>query len=107
KPGTDQEWFDYWRNERLAWVESLGIRAEKLRLHQHTREELAHYAYDAYDIEYEFPFGWQEFEGIHNRTDYDLGAHQKRSGKKLEYFDPSSNERYTPYIIETSGGVDR
>jgi glycyl-tRNA synthetase len=68
---------------------------------------LAHYAYDAYDIQYEFPFGWQEFEGIHNRTDYDLSAHQERSGKKLEYFDQASNERYIPYIIETSGGVDR
>jgi glycyl-tRNA synthetase len=107
KPGTDEEWFDYWRNQRLEWVRSLGIRADKLRLQQHTREELAHYAYDAYDIQYQFPFGWQEFEGIHNRTDYDLGAHQKRSGKKLEYFDQASNERFTPYIIETSGGVDR
>ncbi len=68
---------------------------------------MAHYAYDAYDIQYEFPFGWQEFEGIHNRTDFDLNAHQRRSGKKLEYFDPSTNERYVPYIIETSGGVDR
>jgi len=107
KPGTDQEWFDYWRNERLEWVKSLGVRAERLRLHQHTREELAHYAYDAYDIEYEFPFGWQEFEGIHNRTDFDLSRHQERSGKKLEYFDSASNESYVPYIIETSGGVDR
>jgi glycyl-tRNA synthetase len=107
KPGTDTEWFDYWRNERLEWVKSLGIRAERLRLERHTREELAHYAYDAYDIQYEFPFGWQEFEGIHNRTDFDLGAHQKRSGKKLEYFDQAANERYIPYIIETSGGVDR
>ncbi|HSG82353.1 MAG TPA: glycine--tRNA ligase, partial [Gemmatimonadota bacterium] len=107
KPGTDTEWFDYWRNERLEWVKALGISPEKLRLHQHTREELAHYAYDAYDIQYEFSFGWQEFEGIHNRTDYDLGAHQKKSGKKLEYFDQAANERFTPYIIETSGGVDR
>jgi glycyl-tRNA synthetase len=107
KPGTDTEWFDYWRSERLEWMKSLGIRTEKLRLEQHTREELAHYAYDAYDIQYEFPFGWQEFEGIHNRTDYDLGAHQKRSGKKLEYFDQAANEKYIPYIIETSGGVDR
>ncbi|MGD2154352.1 MAG: glycine--tRNA ligase, partial [Gemmatimonadales bacterium] len=107
KPGTDTEWFDYWRNERLEWMKSLGIRPERLRLERHTREELAHYAYDAYDIQYEFPFGWQEFEGIHNRTDYDLTAHQKRSGKKLEYFDQVANQRYIPYIIETSGGVDR
>jgi glycyl-tRNA synthetase len=107
KPGTDAEWFDYWRNQRLEWVKGLGIDAEKLRLHRHTREELAHYAYDAYDIEYRFPFGWKEFEGIHNRTDYDLKAHQRKSGKKLEYFDQAANERYVPYIIETSGGVDR
>jgi len=107
KPGTDKEWFDYWRGERMDWVKSLGIRPERLRLEQHTREELAHYAYDAYDIQYEFPFGWQEFEGIHNRTDFDLSAHQARSGKKLEYFEQASNERYVPYIIETSGGVDR
>jgi len=107
KPGTDKKWFDYWRGERLDWVKSLGIRPERLRLEQHTREELAHYAYDAYDIQYEFPFGWQEFEGIHNRTDFDLSAHQARSGKKLEYFEQASNERYIPYIIETSGGVDR
>ena len=107
EPGTDQEWFDYWRNERLEWMKGLGIDAEKLRLHQHTREELAHYAYDAYDIEYSFPFGWKEFEGIHNRTDYDLSAHQKRSGKKLEYYDQAADKRYVPYIIETSGGVDR
>jgi glycyl-tRNA synthetase len=107
KPGTDEEWFDYWRNQRLEWVKGLGIDAEKLRLHRHTREELAHYAYDAYDIEYRFPFGWKEFEGIHNRTDYDLKAHQRQSGKKLEYFDQAANERYIPYIIETSGGVDR
>ncbi len=107
KPGTDSEWFDYWRNERMEWMKALGITPEKLRLHQHTREELAHYAYDAYDIQYEFAFGWQEFEGIHNRTDFDLSAHQKRSGKKLDYFDQAANERYTPYIIETSGGVDR
>jgi glycyl-tRNA synthetase len=107
KPGTDKEWFDYWRNERMEWMRSLSIRPERLRLHRHTREELAHYAYDAYDIQYEFPFGWQEFEGIHNRTDYDLSAHQRHSGKKLEYFDQASNESYVPYIIETSGGVDR
>jgi glycyl-tRNA synthetase len=107
KPGTDGEWFEYWKNARMEWVRSLGIDPQRLRFHQHTREELAHYAYDAYDIQYEFPFGWQEFEGIHNRTGYDLTRHQQYSGKKLEYFDPAENERYVPYIIETSGGVDR
>ena len=107
KPGTDVEWFEYWKNERMEWVKSLGINPEKLRLHQHTREELAHYACDAYDIQYEFPFGWQEFEGIHNRTDFDLSRHQEHSGKKFEYFDQAANEKYIPYIVETSGGVDR
>lgn len=107
KPGTDREWFEYWKNERMDWVKSLGIRPEKLKFHEHTREELAHYAYEAFDIMYEFPFGWQEFEGIHNRTDFDLSNHQKHSGKKFEYFDQAANERYVPYIIETSGGVDR
>ncbi len=107
KPGTEKKWFEYWKNERMEWMVSLGIRSEKLRFHQHTREELAHYAYEAYDIEYEFPFGWKEFEGIHNRTDFDLTRHQEHSGKKLEYFETATNERYIPYIIETSGGVDR
>src|SRR5213594_4456451 len=82
KPGTDQEWFEFWRHERMKWLVELGIRPEKLRFHQHTKEELAHYAKDAYDIQYEFPFGWQEFEGIHNRTDFDLSRHQEYSGKK-------------------------
>src|SRR3989449_8287977 len=85
----------------------LGIRAEKLRFHQHTKDELAHYAKDAYDIQYEFPFGWQEFEGIHNRTNFDLSRHQEFSGKKLEYLDAASNERYIPYVVETSAGADR
>jgi glycyl-tRNA synthetase len=107
EPGTDEKWFEYWKDQRLEWMKSLGIRAEKLRLHRHTRDELAHYAYDAYDIQYEFPFGWQEFEGIHNRTDYDLGRHQEYSGKRLEYIDQESQDRYIPYIIETSGGIDR
>jgi glycyl-tRNA synthetase len=78
-----------------------------MRFHQHGPDELAHYAKDAYDIQYEFPFGWQEFEGIHNRTDFDLTRHQEYSGKKLEYVDASANERYIPYIIETSAGADR
>jgi glycyl-tRNA synthetase len=92
----------------MEWVLGLGIRKEKLRFHQHAADELAHYAKDAYDIQYEMPFGWQEFEGIHNRTDFDLKRHQEYSGKKLEYVDPVDREkRYVPYIIETSAGADR
>jgi glycyl-tRNA synthetase len=107
KPGDDDRWFEAWREARMQWHESLGITTGKLRFHQHSPDELAHYAKLAYDIEYEFPFGWQEFEGIHNRTDFDLSRHQEYSGKKLEYVDSSSNERYIPYIIETSLGADR
>src|SRR5437660_528575 len=107
KPGTDQEWFEFWRQERMKWVVGLGIRTERLRFHRHTPEELAHYAKDAYDIQYEFPFGWQEFEGIHNRTNFDLSRHQEFSGKKLEYLDPATNERFVPYVVETSAGADR
>ncbi|MDP3774517.1 MAG: glycine--tRNA ligase [Gemmatimonadales bacterium] len=107
RPGTDEEWFEFWRHERMKWHEALGVRQEKLRFHQHTAGELAHYAKAAYDIEYEFPFGWHEFEGIHNRTDFDLSRHQEYSGKKLEYFDQERNERYLPYVVETSVGADR
>src|SRR2546426_4323272 len=107
KPGTDGEWFELWRAERMKWLVELGIRPEKLRFHQHTPQELAHYAKEAYDIEYEFPFGWHEFEGIHNRTDFDLSRHQQFSGKKLEYLDAATSERYIPYVIETSAGADR
>ena len=107
KPGTDQEWFDFWKAQRMAWVQALGLKTEKLRFHQHGKDELAHYAKDAYDIQYEFPFGWQEFEGIHNRTDFDLTRHQQASGKKLEYVETTTNERFIPYIIETSAGADR
>jgi glycyl-tRNA synthetase len=107
KPGADQEWFDFWKAQRMAWVQALGLKAEKLRFHQHSTDELAHYAKDAYDIQYEFPFGWQEFEGIHNRTDFDLTRHQQASGKKLEYVETTTNERFIPYIIETSAGADR
>jgi glycyl-tRNA synthetase len=107
KPGTEDEWFESWRQERMRWHRSLGVRAEKLRFHHHTPNELAHYAKDAYDIEYEFPFGWQEFEGIHNRTDFDLSRHQEASGKKLEYLDPATKERFIPYVVETSLGADR
>jgi glycyl-tRNA synthetase len=108
EPGTDDEWFEYWREQRMGWVHGLGIRASKLRFHEHTGDELAHYAKRAFDIEYEFPFGWQEFEGIHNRTDFDLRRHQEYSGKKLEYIDPvDRDKRYTPYVVETAVGVGR
>ncbi|MBI4519751.1 MAG: glycine--tRNA ligase [Gemmatimonadetes bacterium] len=107
EPGTDEQWLEYWKDQRMTWVRDLGIRAENLRFHEHTQEELAHYAKRAYDIQYRFEFGWQEFEGIHNRTDFDLSRHQEYSGKKLEYFDQASQRRYVPYIIETSAGIDR
>ena len=108
QPGSDDEWMQYWKEKRMQWVKNLGIREEKLRFHQHEPDELAHYAKDAYDIQYEMPFGWQEFEGIHNRTDFDLGRHQEYSGKRLEYVDPMDrNNKYLPYIIETSAGADR
>jgi len=108
EPGTDDEWFEYWKTSRMEWVKSLGIRPEKLRFHEHAPEDLAHYAKKAYDIEYEFPFGWNEIEGIHNRTDFDLGRHQEYSGKKLEYVDPiDRDKRYIPYVVETSIGADR
>jgi glycyl-tRNA synthetase len=107
KPGTDEEWFERWRGLRMAWHHEIGLNPDKLRWHQHGAGELAHYAKAAYDIEYEFPFGWQEIEGIHNRTDFDLARHQEHSGKKLEYFDQAANERYLPYIVETSAGADR
>jgi len=108
EPGTDEEWFEYWKGRRMEWATSLGIRPEKLRFHQHTPEELAHYAKAGFDIQYEFPFGWQEFEGIHNRSDFDLSRHQEYSGKRLEYVDPvDRDKRYIPFIIETSAGLDR
>ncbi len=107
KPGTDVEWLEKWKAERLAWYAELGLRPGKLRMHRHSQKELAHYARDAYDIEYEFPFGWKELEGIHNRADYDLSRHQSRSGKDLSYFDDATGARYIPFIIETSAGVDR
>jgi len=107
RPGTDEEWFEFWKNERMQWHLALGLTPERLRFHPHAPHELAHYAKAAFDIEYEFPFGWNEFEGIHNRTDFDLTRHQQASGKKLEYFDQERNERYLPYIVETSVGADR
>jgi glycyl-tRNA synthetase len=107
KPGDDERWFEYWRHQRLAWHRALGLTEAKLRFHQHAPDELAHYAKAAFDLQYEFPFGWQEFEGIHNRTDFDLRRHQEYSGKKLEYVDTASGERFVPFIVETSLGLDR
>jgi glycyl-tRNA synthetase len=107
KPGDDEAWFERWMDVRMAWHKEMGIDPSKLRFHEHGPDELAHYAKKAFDVEYEFPFGWKEFEGIHNRTDFDLARHQEYSGKRLEYIDPVSNERYVPYVIETSMGVDR
>ncbi len=107
KPGTDEEWFERWREWRLEWHHNIGLAPARLRWHQHGPGELAHYAKAAFDIEYEFPFGWNEIEGIHNRSDYDLGRHQESSGKKLEYFDQAANEHYLPFIVETSAGADR
>jgi glycyl-tRNA synthetase len=107
RPETDMEWFEKWKAIRIQWHLDNGIRKEKLRFHEHGHGELAHYAKAAFDIEYEFPFGWQELEGIHNRTDFDLGRHQQFSGKKLEYVDEVKKERYLPYIVETSAGCDR
>ena len=107
KPGTDDEWFEYWKEERFKWYDRLGINKDKLRFHQHGPDELAHYAKAAFDIEYEFPFGWSEIEGIHNRTDFDLSRHQEYSGKDLRYYDQEADEKYIPYVVETSTGVDR
>ena len=105
RPGTELEWFRHWKEERMQWHQALGIPAECYRFHDH--EKLAHYANAATDIEFRFPFGFKELEGIHSRTDFDLGRHSEFSGKKLQYFDPELNESYTPYVIETSIGVDR
>ena len=96
-----------WKNERMAFYSQLGIDSSKLRFHEHGEGELAHYAKEAWDIEFEFPFGWSEIEGIHNRTDFDLKRHQEFSGKKMEVFDQVNNERFLPYIIETSAGLNR
>lgn len=105
KPGTQMEHFEAWREKRMQWHQDIGIRASKLRWHEH--EKLAHYADAAYDIQYEYPMGWQEVEGIHSRTDYDLARHQEFSGKKMEYFEQESRERFIPYVVETSVGLDR
>ena len=105
RPGTQMEWYKYWKEERLKWHQSIGIPAEKLKFHDHVK--LAHYADAAVDIEFEFPFGWKELEGIHSRTDYDLSRHQEFSKKKIQYFDNEINKNYIPYVVETSVGLDR
>jgi glycyl-tRNA synthetase len=107
RPGTDGEWFEYWKGERMEWYRRLGLNPSRLRMHEHGRDELAHYAKAAVDIQYEFPFGWKELEGIHNRTDFDLSRHIRYSGKDLSYFDDQLQEKYVPYVIETSAGLDR
>jgi len=105
KPGTQKEWYEQWKQTRLKWHLSLGMGAENYRFHDH--EKLAHYADAAADIEFKFPFGFKELEGIHSRTDFDLKAHEQYSGKKLHYFDPEENKSYVPYVVETSIGLDR
>ncbi len=107
KPGDDEEWLNDWVTTRFQWYVKYGIREENLRLRRHDGDELAHYAKDTYDIEYRFPWGWGELEGIADRTDFDLGRHSSASGTDLTYFDEESKERYIPYVIEPSGGVDR
>lgn len=105
RPGSELEWFEKWKETRIKWHRALGFGDENYRFHVH--EKLAHYANAAVDIEFKFPFGFKEVEGIHSRTDYDLSQHQKFSGKKISYFDPDLNESYTPFVVETSIGVDR
>jgi glycyl-tRNA synthetase len=105
RPGTQKEWYAYWKEERMKWHTSLGFPADNYRYHDHVK--LAHYADAAVDIEFAFPIGWKEVEGIHSRTDFDLKSHQQYSGKKLQYFDPEINQNYVPFVIETSIGLDR
>jgi len=105
KPGTQKEWYENWKETRLKWHLSLGMGAENYRFHDH--DKLAHYADAAADIEFKFPFGFKELEGIHSRTDFDLKAHEEFSGKKLQYFDHEENKSYVPYVVETSIGLDR
>jgi glycyl-tRNA synthetase len=105
KPGTQEQWYKEWKDKRMKWHLSLGFEEKKYRFHDH--ENLAHYADAASDIEFNFPFGFKELEGIHSRTDFDLKSHEKLSGKKIQYFDTDKNESYTPYVIETSIGLDR
>ena len=105
KPGDEIKWYDFWKESRLKWHENLNLGSDNYRFHNH--ENLAHYANAACDIEFKFPFGFKELEGIHSRTDFDLKAHMEHSGKKMQYFDPEVNEHYVPYVVETSIGLDR
>lgn len=105
RPGTEMEWYNYWKETRIKWHKSLGMGEENYRFHDHIK--LAHYANAACDIEFNFPMGFKELEGIHSRTDFDLGAHEKFSGKNIKYFDPELNQSYVPYVVETSIGLDR
>lgn len=107
EPGTDENEYEKWLETRLNWHKKMGVREENLRTKPHPQDKLAHYARAAADIQYKYPIGWQEVEGIHNRTDFDLSRHQEYSGKKMEYFDQQKQERYIPYVIETSVGLDR
>jgi glycyl-tRNA synthetase len=107
KPGTDMEWYAHWVGERKKWYAALGMREENLRFREHAKEELAHYARGCTDVEYKFPFGWGELEGIANRTDFDLKAHGEAAGRDLSYFDDETKERFIPYVIEPSAGADR
>ncbi len=105
RPGTEMEWFDVWKEKRRAWHKALGLNEDRLVWHPH--DKMAHYANAAEDIEFTFPFGTKEMEGIHSRTDYDLKQHEKFSGKNLQYYDPELKESYVPYVVETSVGLDR
>ena len=105
KPGSEMEWYEYWKEKRINWHKSLGLGEERYRFHDHLN--LAHYANAASDIEFAFPMGFKELEGIHSRTDFDLSSHEQHSGKKLQFFDPQDNESYVPYVVETSIGLDR
>ncbi len=107
KPGTDMEWFETWKKTRWDFYGQLGMNPKRLRYKEHGPKELAHYARAAFDVQYEFPFGWQELEGVHNRGDFDLSQHMKFSGKKIEYFEEATKEKYIPFVIETAVGCDR
>jgi glycyl-tRNA synthetase len=107
KPGTDLEWFSYWREFCKNWLLSLGLKEENLRLRDHEKEELSHYSKATTDFEFMFPFGWGELWGVADRTDFDLMSHQNQSGESMQYIDPETNERYVPYVIEPSLGADR
>jgi glycyl-tRNA synthetase len=105
RPGEEMKWYEYWKESRMKWHINLGMGEENYRFHDH--DNLAHYANAAADIEFQFPFGFKELEGIHSRTDFDLNSHQEHSGRKVQYFDPEINQNYVPYVVETSIGLDR